>query len=508
MHAAKMLTLISFLATNLYSAIAQTTAPAMSADQIVDRISPAMVLILAGSGDGHVAAVGSGLIVRADGVVLTANHVVKGMQEVQVRLRNGDVYDRVELIASDDRRDVAALRIPGTSLPVLPVANSADVHAGSPVYVVAHGAGVPWTASAGVLGATRMADEVSGAGSGYRLLQFTAPLASGSSGGVLVDTQARALGIMVSFIQPGQNANFAVPLDSIAGLASISGGAAFASGARLQLPASATAGTTAQPGTALRNLPPDPPPELPPASQLQVHTLSVLSKTIYIRRERLQDDLRKQPLFGRMALRFADYGESADVGITVDRPVLTFDWTYTLVYQPTGMTLASGTIIADDEFDAGPNLAGQIMEQLAAAAVLPRSTLAMPPASRAAEIERSKPTDSVNALRTCKTMFVESHTIYMKGNLLQDALYTRPEVRDWGIRIVDDRQGADMYIDVTRPFLTYDWVYRMIDNRSGTVLGTGQVTAWDGRIAAPQLAAEIVKVIRASRPLPSAAEQR
>jgi hypothetical protein len=79
-----------------------------------------------------------------------------------------------------------------------------------------------------------MAEEVPGAGSGYRLLQFTAPTAPGSSGGVLVDAQARALGIVVGFIAQGQNVNFAVPVDSIAGLAAVPGGTPFASGARLQ----------------------------------------------------------------------------------------------------------------------------------------------------------------------------------------------------------------------------------------------------------------------------------
>jgi len=388
---------------------------------------------------------------------------------------------------------------------VLPTANSAEVRAGSSVYVVSNGAGLPWTASSGVLSATRLAEDVPGAGSGYRLLQFTAPLSPGSSGGVLVDAQAHALGIVVGFITPGQNVNFAVPVDSIAGLASVSGGTPFASGARLQLPAASLVGNAPAPGTAAQNLPRSPAPELPRPDQMQIRTVSVHSKTIYIRRERLQDDLRKHPLFEQLGLRFADYSQTADVGITVDRPFLTFDWTYALTLQPGGLTLSSGTIEATDEFDAGPALAARIMDQLAAAAVLPRSALrSAPPANRAAEVQSPGPADPSNVLRACRAIFVESHTIYMKGNLLQDALYTRPEMREWGIRIADDRQGADIYVDVTRPFLTFDWEYKMIDNRTGTVVGSGKVIAWDGPTAAPQLSAEIVKRIRTARPLPSA----
>jgi hypothetical protein len=501
-RALPFITLLAFL---ISSAQAQTRNTVLASDQIVERASPAVVLILSGS-EGQLSAIGSGLVVRSDGVVLTANHVVKGMREVQVRLKNGEVYDRVELIAADERRDIAALRIAATGLTPLPSANSAEVRAGSPVYLISNGAGLPWTASSGVVSAIRMADDVPGAGAGYRLLQFTAPSSPGSSGGVLVDAQARALGIVVGSLSQGQNVNFAVPVDSVGGLAILSGGAPFSSGARLQLPTARPAGHAPGSGAA-RNLPATPEPDLPRPEQLQIRTVSVHSKTIYIRRERLQDDISHHALFSRLGLRFADYGETADVAISVDRPFLTFDWIYTLVYQPSGMTLATGTIEANDEFDAGPALAAHILDQIAAAAVLPRSTLRSVPApSQVREVERHGPPVAADVLRTCRAIFVESHTIYLKGQLLQDALHTRPEIRDWGIRIVDNRAGADLYIDVTRPFLTFDWVYQMIDNRTGTVLATGKVVAWDGPIAAPQLATEITKHLRSAHPV--AAEKR
>jgi hypothetical protein len=78
-------------------------------------------------------------------------------------------------------------------------------------------------------------------------------------------------------------------------------------------------------------------------------------------------------------------------------------------------------------------------------------------------------------------------------------------MRDWGMHVVNDRHGADVYMGVTRRFLTFDWIYKMNDNNcTGTVLRTGKVMAWDGPTASPQLAAEIIKQIRAARPLPSA----
>jgi hypothetical protein len=498
--------LVGFLAFAILSrANAQATAPVLSGDQVIDHASPAVVLILVSTGNGQVSGIGSGLIVRPDGVVLTANHVVKGMREVQVRLKNGDVYDHVELIAADERRDVAALRIPATGLPVLPTANSAEVRAGSPVYAVSNGAGLPWTASSGVLSATRLAEEVPGAGSGYRLLQFTASLSPGSSGGVLVDAQARALGIVVGFITPGQNVNFAVPVDSVAGLAAVSGGTPFASGSRLQLPSAFPAGNIPGPGTAARALPQSPAADLPRHDQLQVRTVSVHSKTIYLRRERLENDLHKTAMLPRLGLQLADYGQTADIAITVDRPVMTFDWTYTLVYQPKSLTLASGTIEATDEFDAGPKLATAIVQQLAASVQFPREQLDQPARTSVANDTpiRESGNDPAGILRSARSIFVESHTIWMKGNLLQDALYVRPEMREWGMRITDHRNEADIYIDVTRPFLTYDWIFTMIDTKTGMLLATGKVTAIDGPAAAQRLAIDIVNQIRGVRPVPA-----
>lgn len=482
------------------------TPSTLSGDQVVERVSPSAVSILVGKGDGQVAGVASGVIIRSDGVILTANHVVKGTREVQVRLKSGEVYDQVELIASDERRDVAALRIAATGLPVLPVGNSANAASGATVFVVSNALGLPWTASSGILSATRMADDVPGAGSGYRILQFTAPLSPGSSGGVLVDAEARILGIVVGSFSVGQNVNFAVPFDSVAGLGNASGGTRFDSGVRLQ----PTGGRAATATTAPTNPPaaaPVAPPSLtlPRPEQRQIHTISVHSKTIYLRRERLQDDIHKTAMFPQLGLRFADYGQTADVEITVDRPVMTFDWTYTLVYQPRSLTLASGMVEGTDEFDAGPKLAAAIVEQLAAAVLLPRGELDKPTGTseRGATAIRPPGNDPDEIVRAAQSIFVESHTIWMKGNLLQDALYVRPEIREWGIRIIDDRNEADIYIDVTRPFLTYDWIFKMISPKTGMVLGTGQVTAIDGPAAAQRLAIDIVKRIRSARPLPA-----
>jgi hypothetical protein len=502
----QLLAIIAILVVPSSNLMGQTANPqALSGEQVVERVSPSAVSILVGKGDGQVAGIASGVIIRSDGIILTANHVVKGMREVQVRLKNGETYDHVELITSDERRDVAALRIAAAGLPVLPMGNSANAASGATVYVVSNAVGLPWTASSGILSATRMADEVPGAGSGYRILQVTAPLAPGSSGGVLVDADAKILGIVVGSSSVGQNINFAIPVDSVAGLADVSGGTSFDSGSRLHAHTDKATTAAAAPATPPSPGATSPAPNLPRPEQRQMHTLSLHSKTIYLRRERLQDDIQKTAMFRQLGLRFADYGQTADIQVTVDRPVMTFDWTYTLVYQPRTLTLSSGMIEAVDEFDAGPKLAAVIVEQLAVALLLPREALDKPTSVSAAGDTgiRSAENEPDEIVRSARAIFVESHTIWMKGNLLQDALFVRPELREWGVRIVDDRKEADIYIDVTRPFLTYDWIFQMISSKTGAKLREGKVTAIDGPAAAQRLAIDIVNQIRSVRPTPA-----
>src|SRR5260370_35061451 len=116
MRSPKIIAAVTLLAAALSRPNAQTTAPALSGDQVIDHVSPAVVLILVSTGNGQVSGIGSGLIVRSDGILLTANHGLKAMREVQVRLKNGEVYDHVESVATDQRRDGAPLRSPAASL--------------------------------------------------------------------------------------------------------------------------------------------------------------------------------------------------------------------------------------------------------------------------------------------------------------------------------------------------------------------------------------------------------
>jgi hypothetical protein len=322
--------------------------------RVAELVSPSVVLVLAGRGAGRLDSLGTGVVVRSDGVLLTAYHVVKDAREVQVRLKNGEVYDRVELVAFDERRDVAALRIPATGLTVLPRADGAEAKVGQRVFVVSNPQGLTWSVSDGLLSGVRLADDVPGAGSGYQLLQHTAPVAGGSSGGALVDERGYALGIVTA--SAGQTANFAVPISSVAGLANSAGRTPLGAGAELRPPEperapSASAVLKTDPAEILRT----------------ARIVYVSSDTSFFEAVQLQNELRKQADFVAWQMGIVDDWEGrklADIEIEIDRPLFTYTFTYKLTDRRTSIILATGKVTAWDGNDAAPKLAKRIVEAI------------------------------------------------------------------------------------------------------------------------------------------------
>jgi S1-C subfamily serine protease len=205
---------------------------APEATAVIEKTKSGTAIILTGQGAGRLQSVATGVIVASDGVLLTALHAIKGATEVQVRLPNGETFDRVELIGSDERRDVAALRISARGLPALkPSAGS--VVQGEGVIALTNAGGLTWSATQGIVSATRPADEVPGAGTGFRLIQFDAAVAPGSSGGALVNRAGELVGIIT---RGTAGTGFAVPVESVLGLRESTQKLVLGSGSALKMP--------------------------------------------------------------------------------------------------------------------------------------------------------------------------------------------------------------------------------------------------------------------------------
>ena len=335
---------VLILAGSLFPGIAGAQAAPIDAE-LVAHISTATVVILSGEGAGRLSSISTGLIVRPNGVILTAYHAVKNAREVQVRLHTGDVYDQVVLIGSDERRDVAALRISARDLPTLPLGSGAEVKPGETAYVVSNSNGLGWSASKGIIAASRLADEIPGAGQGFRVLQFTAPVSAGTSGGPLVDSQGAVIGIITSGISSGSGgvqsgAGFAVPIETVIGLADGTGNSALGSGSALQMPVnrpppSAAVLASANPRDILR----------------AARTLNIATRSMYFTPAALEKELVKQKDFGKLGMMLVKDPRLADLLISIDRPLFTYTFTYSVIDSKTSIVLDSGKVTA---IDGGP----------------------------------------------------------------------------------------------------------------------------------------------------------
>lgn len=191
--------------------------------EITEKASPSVPLVLA-RGPSSEFRVGFGVVIRENGILLTAYHLVKDAGAVQIRFKNGKAFHQVQLLGVDPDRDVAAIRVRADRLPVLPEASASKAKSAESVCIVSDAAARPWTGSRGVITsndlASRMelADDTLDPGNGYRLLEFipTSPYA-GSSGGVVLDTEARVLGMVLGRLQGKRKIAVADPFSLLFG---------------------------------------------------------------------------------------------------------------------------------------------------------------------------------------------------------------------------------------------------------------------------------------------------
>ena len=205
-RAAVILTAFLVVLSTAFGQISLTTA------QIAKRVSPSVVVVQGKTDSGDV--LGSGFIVSKDGKIVTNLHVIRDMKTASVQLANGEVFDSPSVLAVDELRDLAIIRIAGPNLTTLAMGNSDTLTVGERVVVVGSPLGLDTTVTAGILSAIR------DSGKGFKLLQTDAAVNHGNSGGPLVAGNGLAIGVVSSILRSdsAQGLNFAIPINYVRGL--------------------------------------------------------------------------------------------------------------------------------------------------------------------------------------------------------------------------------------------------------------------------------------------------
>lgn len=198
---------------------------------VAERVSPSVVSIITSTRSARSftaeQAAGTGMIISADGYVLTNKHVVSGADTVTVVTSEGKTYDQVRVVGSDPLNDVAFLKISNVkNLPSITIGDSKTVRTGQSVIAIGNALGqYQNTVTSGIISGLgrpviastdgRTTDE---AESLTDLLQTDAAINSGNSGGPLLNLQGQVIGINTAVAQDANSVGFAIPIGATKGL--------------------------------------------------------------------------------------------------------------------------------------------------------------------------------------------------------------------------------------------------------------------------------------------------
>lgn len=176
--------------------------------RVARQASPTVVTVRQPGG------LGSGVIIRGDGVILTNAHVVGNARRVEVNLADGRDLPG-EVLGRDPTVDIAVVRVQASDLPVAPLADSDRLEVGQAAIAIGNPLGLERTVTSGVVSAVNRTLRGSGLDA---LIQTDAAINRGNSGGPLLDSGGRVIGINTAALgldprQPASGLGFAVPIN-------------------------------------------------------------------------------------------------------------------------------------------------------------------------------------------------------------------------------------------------------------------------------------------------------
>lgn len=184
-------------------------------EQIYDRIKEGVILITTENGEGQTTSLGSGFVVGRDGIIATNLHVISHSATVKIKSGADLSYDAEGVVYIDPINDLALLKIrkKGKDETVSPIqlGKPDDVKVGERVYAVGNPGGLEFSLSEGIVSGKRSEDPISK--EARHLIQITAPISPGNSGGPVLNKKGEVVGVATMGSRNDfQNLNFAVPV--------------------------------------------------------------------------------------------------------------------------------------------------------------------------------------------------------------------------------------------------------------------------------------------------------
>ena len=199
--------MVSFAVVFISSSKSIIYAQERSVADIVEGAIPSVVQIVVYDITGAERGEGSGFFI-GPGKILTNAHVIESGYSAEV-LSESEYYDRVTILKSDSDIDLAVIKVDERSEVYLPLEQEQEIRPGERILAIGNPLGLEKTVSDGLISAIR------GAPGGLQIIQISAPISPGSSGGPLLNQQGRVIGVTAATLSEGQNLNFAIGVRTI-----------------------------------------------------------------------------------------------------------------------------------------------------------------------------------------------------------------------------------------------------------------------------------------------------
>ncbi|HYH09848.1 MAG TPA: trypsin-like peptidase domain-containing protein [Thermoanaerobaculia bacterium] len=192
------------LVPHLTAQTAQRTPEEQTVIRVARTASPAVVSVSRRGGSG------SGVIIRAEGIILTNAHVVGTARTVEIRTADGRTLTG-NVLGRDEEVDVAVVRVNATNLPAAPLGDSDRLEVGQIAVAIGNPLGLERTVTQGVVSAVNRAPQGIPLETG--LIQTDAAINPGNSGGPLLDSAGRVIGINTAILVGTTGLGFAIPIN-------------------------------------------------------------------------------------------------------------------------------------------------------------------------------------------------------------------------------------------------------------------------------------------------------